>query len=481
MEGFDDAVKATLCAQATQDPQLPRANPTTSFWQMPPHAISDVQSPALPATTDYAVIGSGVTGCSVAKHLLDLGDKSVTVFEARTLTSGATGRNGGLLTSFVPGDYKLLVGLLGREQAIKVARFANRTLDKMHELGNSTPEYKTASEVRRLRDVVCFRDDEGYAEAKESWDMYEVDVPEDKGTAEFFTANEAEEKFNVRAPSGAIVYPNGAFWPYRLVTAVWATLLQSKRLSVETNTPVTAVAYDPSDAQRPYVLTTARGSVRAAKVIHATNGYTGHLLPALRGKIYPLRGTMSTQKGTPEFGQHGSELAWSVVGGANFDKDMQALEVGLYYANQNPRSGDLFIGGEKAKLDEVLISDDTTVGAPCAANLETILPKVFVKGWTAKPEVRRIWSGIMGFTADRMPLVGALPKSITSRGEGEYVAAGFNGYGMPLCWSCGEAVAKMAMGIEVDFLPEVLLATEKRLEQGMDTIKGLELLFGGHP
>ena len=45
--------------------------------------------------TTYAIIGSGVTACSVAKNLLEdprSGADRVTTFEARTLCSGATGR-----------------------------------------------------------------------------------------------------------------------------------------------------------------------------------------------------------------------------------------------------------------------------------------------------------------------------------------------------------------------------------------------------
>lgn len=85
-------------ALITADPGLPRPNPTQSFWQMPPHPeLSTIQSPELPKETDIVIIGSGITGCSVARALLEeepLGPVHVTILEARTLTSGATGRNG---------------------------------------------------------------------------------------------------------------------------------------------------------------------------------------------------------------------------------------------------------------------------------------------------------------------------------------------------------------------------------------------------
>ena len=119
-------------------------------------------------------------------------------------------------------------------------------------------------------------------------------------------------------------------------------------------------------------------------------------------------------------------------------------------------------------MDEMLVSDDSVVNEISKENISSVLPRFFAKGWTdgEEPEIRKVWSGIMGFTADHLPLVGKLPISVTGRGEegGEWIAAGFNGYGMPQCWSSGEAIAKMILGEEVsDFLPDSYLASEGRL------------------
>ncbi|KAH0592628.1 hypothetical protein MHUMG1_09619 [Metarhizium humberi] len=488
------SLMAGLHAQALDDPQLPQLHPTTAFWQLPPHpTLSDVQSAKLPSTTDYAIIGSGVTGCSIANTLLYHPPRSssvassVTVLEARTLTSGATGRNGGLLTSYVPADYRFLSERFGHEQAVKIARFANRTLEKMHELGNSSDELKEVSEVRRLHQVLCYEDEEAFREARQSWQLYEEHVPEDRGKAKILSAEEAACKYNVRARAGAIVFNNGALWPYRLITRVWAQLYAKykSRLSIETNTPVTSITYDPStNSTHPYILHTPRGIIRASRIIHATNGHAGHLLPGLRGKIYPLRGTMSTQKAPAAFGRQGHEISWCFRSSADFNYAANTFEFGLYYSNQNPQTGDIFVGGEKAKLNELLISDDSQVGRPCVESISAVLPRYFTRGLEEGkgPEVKKVWSGIMGFTADGLPLVGRLPQSILNRGEegGEWIAAGFNGHGMPQCWSSGEAVAKMLLGMDVtDFLPDVFLPTKERLEdeQRMATVPALERLL----
>lgn len=248
------------------------------------------------------------------------------------------------------------------------------------------------------------------------------------------------------------------------------------RFFLETETPVSAVTYQPEkDRDHPYIIETPRGAVRATKVIHCSNGWTGHLLPKLRGKIFPLRGTMSVQKAGPELPHKGDERSWSMIDKPRYDPQDGTFSYGLYYITQGPTTGDVFIGGEKQQIGEVLSSDDTAISSISKTTLENILPTIFAKGWREGevPEVRKPWSGIMGFTPDHVPWVGQVPKSVTGRaGDGEFIAAGFNGYGMPLCWGCGEAVAKMMLGKQAEvseWLPESFLMTEKRLNSPYTT------------
>ena len=51
------------------------------------------------------------------------------------------------------------------------------------------------------------------------------------------------------------------------------------------------------------------------------------------------------------------------------------------------------------------------------------------------------WSGVMCYTPDGQPLVGALPGR-----PGEYIAAGYTGHGMPLAFMAGCCVAELALG-----------------------------------
>jgi glycine/D-amino acid oxidase-like deaminating enzyme len=166
-----------------------------------------------------------------------------------------------------------------------------------------------------------------------------------------------------------------------------------------------------------------------------------------------------------------------------YDPTDQTISYGLYYITQNAHTGDLFIGGECSEIDGIISSDDTCMSKTSSAKLRSVLPSIFAKGWDHPdtPEVRSMWSGIMGFTPDGVPWVGKLPSLITGReGDGEWVAAGFNGYGMPLCWGCGEAVAKQVLGMDVsDWFPESFSVSLDRLNSPRTTVEaGITGLIG---
>lgn len=74
-------------------PGLPVPDPTTSFWTVPQAAIAKHVS-ELPVYADVVVIGSGISGTSVARTLLsdELKPVEVVMLEARDICSGATGR-----------------------------------------------------------------------------------------------------------------------------------------------------------------------------------------------------------------------------------------------------------------------------------------------------------------------------------------------------------------------------------------------------
>ncbi|KJK64324.1 FAD dependent oxidoreductase [Aspergillus parasiticus SU-1] len=469
---------AKLAGQIIQDPGLPVASPTVSAWQEPSHPIATIQSDKLPQRTDFAIIGSGITGASVAKTLLENGltrDKTVTMFEARSLTTGATSRNGGFLLSHAPPFFKRYAEAFGIDAARDIALFCDRTLENIVDMAKAE-DLDKASQIRDVTTIASFEHQEGFAEVSESIRMYEEAIPEAKGKYTIIDKDTAEKVYHLRQSSGALVVQSRVFWPYRLVTNLLQRLLQlyPERFAIETKTPVILITIDEADAEYPYILTTPRGTVRAAKVFHCTSGFTGHLLPKLRGAIFPCRLSMTTQKPGPQWGNRPN--SWLFYSKQSYDPSTTLVEQGLYWMQQNAETGDLFVGGDLQRLDDFLSSDDSVISADSARNLTDLLPKrLFKEGWTnpitnttmsSATAIQRIWSGILSMTADQVPIVGSVPTSISGRKieGGEWIAAGFNGYGMSQCWLCGEAIARMALGEpKPEWLPDVYLSTEKRL------------------
>ncbi|KAL4795791.1 FAD dependent oxidoreductase [Aspergillus venezuelensis] len=466
-----------IVEMATEDPGLPHPNPSIAFWQEPPHSISDIQSSHLPDQVDYAIIGSGITGCSVTNTLLNhpaLSNKRVAVFEARGLTSGATGRNGGHLVSPLALEFSTLSATYGIEKAAEVARFSYKSIERVYEVVNELdPSIQEAAELRKVTTVTNFLDTASHEHSRESVRQFAEACPDLANEVVVLTGEEAKKKYNFVESSGAVEHPAGALWPYRLITGIFAKLLEkhSTRFSVDTNTPITKATHNVENAPYPYKLDTPRGSISAAQLVYCTNGFTSHLLPALRGKIFPLRGTMSTQCLSPTAPNLGAEYSWSIIYDPIHDPESGISRVGLYYMTQNAKTGDFYLGGEKQKYDEILVSDDTVVPALPADNLTTLMTKIFAspEGTEYTSHPKRIWSGIMGFTADHMPLVGKLRSRWTGNsGDGEWLAAGFNGHGMDKCWLVGENLGAMIAGegIEERF-PALYQITDQRLEDGM--------------
>ncbi|KAJ5784980.1 uncharacterized protein N7503_010192 [Penicillium pulvis] len=462
-------------ALLNKPPGLPSPQPTMSAWQEPRHpTVGAVQSPRLPSEVDVAIIGSGVTGSGVAYTLLNHPNASklrVTILEAREAVSGATGRNGGHLVSNADELFPPVAEIMGMKEAKSVAHLSERTIARLKEIAAGLSEKdQEAAELRSLASTIVFEDKKTFHEAKraiefvqQNKDLSAYALPETIVPVEHATE---KWKFNPNIAGAAQQTGAAALWPYRLFTALYKILIEEHqgRFTLETNTPVGSISYEPNapEDNAAYLLQTPRGSIRAHHVIHCTNGHAGHLIPGLVGKLWPVRGTMSRQKLGPSFPRLGDQFSWSYRSKPSMDSSTGIIDIGLYYAQQNVQTGDLWIGGEVQKIDDMLSADDSVISEHAKSNLCSVVPKILQGSEPVEPI--SVWSGIMGFTADGLPMVGQLPAAFTKRaGGGEWIAGGYNGHGMDKAWSCGEAVARMVLGEQPpSWMPKSFLLDEER-------------------
>ncbi|KAJ5548268.1 hypothetical protein N7513_005502 [Penicillium frequentans] len=481
MEPNKDLVAKLVMA----DPGLPRPNPTQSYWQHIPHELANAQSSSLPTERDFAIIGSGITGLAVAKSLLEQHPAAtVTVLEARTLCSGATGRNGGQMAANVGEEYMHLAETHGPEMAGKIVSFTFQNLQRMQEL---IKEYDAveSSEMQQLQKLRAFLTEDTFRDFKLSITRLESDHPSWKGLYTILDKETLIKKYGIHGAEGGALLPAGTVWPYRLVTRVFAALMKKypNRFTIETSTPVQAVEHEsnfvtPVTSVFPYIVRTTRGPLRAGNVVYCTNGYTGHLIPKLRGRVHPFKGTMTVQDPGKAMPNQGKSFSWGFHYPVTYDPATKQSGHGLYYLGQSAKTGYFYLGGENARIEHVVSADDSFVDKNSVIHLQSVLPQFFGKSGTPPWKVVSSWSGIMGFSSDGLPLVGQLPTSLTGRnGEGEWIAAAFNGYGMANCLMSGEALVSLILGNGTgDWLPDAYGLGEKRLRDILTAPESIKAL-----
>lgn len=268
------------------------------------------------------------------------------------------------------------------------------------------------------------------------------------------------------------------------MTGVLARLVADHpaELRIEDHTAVTAI-HDTSTANNfQFRVETSRGTILARHVIHCTNAHAGHLLPDLRGRIFPVRGQMSAQTPGDRFPCQATKYSWLF----NYDR-------GFDYLTQLP-DGQMMLGGgfsqaEGGGIADLGVPTDSELSLYIDIHLSGALSAIFGRptwGRVQGDPVQAMWTGNMAFSADGFPWVGRLPVSVTRRGSddktrdnkkdskgAEWLCAAFGGEGMVQAWLCGRALAIMLLTqdrrldptVEADlsWFPDQMLVSEERI------------------
>lgn len=263
-------------------------------------------------------------------------------------------------------------------------------------------------------------------------------------------------------------------------------LALSKSLNLQTNTPANSISRNNT----VWTITTPRGAISAPTLILATNGDTAHLLPRLLGIIVPFRGHVTTQRpglSLPKSLPKSLPTTYSFIYASGY-------EYMITRPSGTPDAGTILIGGGLTKaissgINEYGTTDDTSLDPHITSYVSNCTAAFFAENWGPDdPEgrVKRIHSGIMGYSADGYPLVGEMPGK---GNEGLFIDASFQGHGMVLCFLCARAVGEMVMGRgrggELDkWFPTVFRVSEKRVKgvfrgRGRDGKKDSEGKEGG--
>ncbi|KFY87908.1 hypothetical protein V500_06694 [Pseudogymnoascus sp. VKM F-4518 (FW-2643)] len=468
------------------DPGLPTTSPpaTSSFWLSPLHPAFSTSPPPPPPDAEIVIIGSGITGTSIARHLIryhrsslskqDKKQNPIVVLDARDVCSGATGRNGGHVNEVGWEEYGDLVTRYGREEAKKITRFRMSHVD---ELMRVVSEEGLGEEcgMRVVESTCVFFGEKGWERGKAAVEGFKEDFGDEVDACKLVEGAEEMQAMGLPGAYGIIKGKAGAMWPYRFVSGVLANLKRDDEgLHVCPHTPATGISVSGDGL---FVVSTPGGDIRAKHVVHATNAHVGHLVPGFRGRVYPLRGQMSAQVPPKWFSHQGGERSWSFEYDVGFDYLTQ-LPKGETGGDEWCGGGEMMFGGGFVQagfsgLVEMGVASDSELNENVAVHLTHGLGKAFENVGEDRFEVKSMWTGNMGFSVDMLPWVGKLPGSLTERESGqgaEWVSVGYSGEGMVNAWLCGKALAMMILGEREsikEWFPQQMGISEERIRESV--------------
>ena len=411
---------------------------STSLWQFEMKETGKaISTDPLQGTvdTEVAVIGAGITGTATALWLARAGIQ-VRVLETRSIAAGASGRNGGFIAYGTTALYSNTTQRYGREQArrlwaftIQNHQFLKGFIDELEQSGWSCSYRRNGSMKLALNEPELEQVIESASLLNE--DGWEVQVVH---------RNDLPMRLRNAYFGGAYYPANGEFHPVRFVTGL-ALLAQQAGSVFHSESQVIGISANEDGI----LLQTSGGTVHARTLVLATNAWLpelGALVGAnwLSSCIFPTRGQI---------------IATEPVSEQLFPCPCSADE-GYQYWRQLP-DGRLVVGGWRNRsFDTELQTYDETPNEEVQQHLDA-----FVHETLNLPQVNiaNRWAGIMGFTADSLPLIGRLPGVPNC-----FIAGGYTGHGNAFAIHAALLVSELVQG---KMNPDMELFDPARFDRGL--------------
>ena len=391
-----------------------------SYWE---DTAAPDESGARPLDRDrqveVAVIGGGYTGLTAARRLAGVHGVDVAVLEANRIGWGASGRNSGFALASV-GKVGLdeRIRKWGLEAARASVRLGVDAVETVRELIRSESIECDAQPEGAL--LVAHRDERA-AELQDRVRTYREVLGYDG--VDFLSREQLERDGYLRGPSagGAIRFRTGfGLHPLKYARGL-AKATARRGAALFDRTPVVSWQRDGGT----HVLATPGGTVRARRVVMATNGYTPeHLHPYFRGRVLPAASNIVVTRPL-------TTAEWQQVGMATTQvySDTRRL---LFYWRRLPDDRLLF-GGRSGVFD-----------TPAAlARRRTWLEAAIADKWPMLAGIGSewFWHGNVGLSYDLIPHMN------TVEGDATVVyAMAYLGSGVALSSHCGGLAADLVMG-----------------------------------
>ncbi|WP_461471980.1 NAD(P)/FAD-dependent oxidoreductase [Microbacterium sp. HJ5] len=369
---------------------------------------------------DVAIVGGGYTGLWTAYYLKTLQpDLRVAVLEQRFAGFGASGRNGGWLTNTITGGRARYAASHGREPAVAQQRALNDTVDEVIAVaaregidadivkGGEFGVARTPSQLARLRAAVA---------DERSWPHTDV---------EELDAAAAASRIAVDGVLGGVWHPHCArVHPAKLVAGL-AVAVERLGVTIHEQTRVTEIA--------PGRAVTERGTVRAAHVLRATEGFTADLKGEHRTWL-PMNSSMIVTDPLPA-------EAWASIGWDGRETLGDFAHVYMYA--QRTADDRIAFGGRGVPYRYAShVDTDGSTQERTIASLTRLLRDFFPDA--ASVPIAHAWAGVLGVPRDWAAAV------VHDRATGLGWAGGYVGTGVTATNLAGRTLADLVLGRDTD-------------------------------
>lgn len=381
--------------------------------------------PSLPGSTDVdvAVVGAGLTGLWTAYYLVRADPTlRVVVLEQEVAGFGASGRNGGWCSALFPTAWDALAG--GPEGAAGALRQHRAMQDTVREVvrvadaegieahqhrGGTVTLARSAVQLERLREAVAVAHGRGFTEDDER----------------LLGAGEARGMLAAEGVLGGTFTPHcAAVHPARLVRGL-ARVVEAAGVRVHERTRVTRI--------EPGRVETDHGTVRAAHVVRATEGWTHRLAPRAVVPVYSLM--VATEPL--------DEATWQRIGLHDRPTFTDARHLIIY--GQRTADGRLAFGGRGAPYHFGSRVDPSYDAEPRVfADLERTLRDLLPQLDDAGVRFTHRWGGPLAIARDWAASVGM------DRRTGLAWAGGYVGDGVATTNLAGRTLADLVTGRDTD-------------------------------
>ena len=387
--------------------------PVKSYWEETSNEKLNLEKLTKNVNCEIVVVGGGYTGLLCAINLIENYNLDVILIEAGKIGWGASSRNGGFC-SFPPikTSFKKLQKIYGKEETKK---FFRNAVEGSNYTKDIISNYNIDCDVTGESNFIVAHHPNKFKQIKEQAEVYKSEF----GIETKIYSKEEFNKFGHGGNEqfGALSYkPGFAINPLKFVNGITKYAL-SKKLKIFEHTLVDKI----NKNNGYYTLKSKEGSVKAKKVVVATNGfYQEGLVPQLNSRILPvISNIIVTRKlADKEIDLHNFKTFSPIVNTKNL----------LYYYRKLPDNRILFgtrgdyIGSDQSNLDRAKI-------------MEKFFKNIF-PDW-ASISIDYNWRGLIAMSQKLTPSIGKIEN------EEIYYGFGYHGVGVSSAPWTGYQLSKL--------------------------------------